>query len=320
MPPEGVLAIDLGGTKMRAAIVDADGSVSRRRERPTPQRDRDLDVLLELAKEVLGGDVFNAVVAVPGRVDYRLGRLEYAPNLPPPWTEMLSGNYLTEKLGIEVVLANDADAAAVGEAYFGAGRHHDDVAYMTVSTGIGAGILLGGRLVRGRRSSTEVGHTVIDRRAFASDGPATLEELGSGSTLETLAASAGLAGGGRHVTGLVRSGHPAAMRLWRELVEVVAIGACNLTHLYTPEIIVLGGGVGLNRDLLIEPIKRQLTRHGPRFLPEPIEVVTSELKDDAGLVGAAAWGRATRLRDRDEETSEAMDRSAAETPRRLEIA
>lgn len=135
MPPDDVLAIDLGGTQMRAALVSKDGSVFRRSGRPTPLGDQDLDSLFELADEVVTGDVSTAVVAVPGRVDYRLGRLEHAPNLPDRWTGLLGQDHLENQLGLEVALANDADVAAVGEAYFGAGRHFEDVAYITVSTG-----------------------------------------------------------------------------------------------------------------------------------------------------------------------------------------
>jgi hypothetical protein len=123
------------------AIPCADGSIPRRKSRPTPQGERAPDQLLELADEVRTSDVSHAVVAVPGRVDYRAGRLEYAPNLSKHWTEKLRVDYLEEKLGLDVALANDADAAAVGEAYFGAGRCYDDVAYLTVSTGIGAGVV-----------------------------------------------------------------------------------------------------------------------------------------------------------------------------------
>lgn len=292
MPPDDVLAIDLGGTKMRAALVSSKGSVSHRVSRTTPQDARNLDQLLELVEEVRNPDVSRAVVAVPGRVDYRVGRLEYAPNLSGHWTQILRADYLKDKLGLDAALANDADAAAVGEAYFGAGRDYDDVAYLTVSTGVGAGVVLGGRLVAGRRSSSEIGHTVIDRTVVSSGAPATLEDLASGAALEASAAAMGLPADARQVVELVESGDPRARRIWSGLVAAVAIGIVNLAHLFTPQVVVLGGGVGLNGDLLLGPVMRDLVRHGPQSLREPIRVVTAALGDSAGLVGAAAWSRA----------------------------
>ena len=105
---------------------------------------------------------------------------------------MLSNDRLTARLGLPVAVANDADLAAVGEAVFGAGARGVDVAYLTISTGIGAGIVHHGRLEHGRRSLAELGHTVIDRRAWREGLPSTLEELGSGSGLARLAHEAGL--------------------------------------------------------------------------------------------------------------------------------
>ena len=293
MPPDVVLAIDLGGTKMRAALVSSDGSVSRRMSLTTPQDERDLDQLLELAARVRTSDVSRAVVAVPGRVDYRAGRLEYAPHLSEHWIELLRADHLKDKLGLDVALANDADAAAVGESYFGAGRDYDDVAYLTVSTGVGAGVVLGGELVAGGRSSAETGHTVIDRTALLAGAPATLEDLASGTALEVSAAAVGLPANGREIVELVASGEARAQRIWRELVDAVAIGIVNLAHLFTPQVVVVGGGVGRNGDRLLVPVRRRLARLGPQSLAEPIHVVTSALGDNAGLVGAAAWCRAT---------------------------
>lgn len=293
MQPDDVVAIDLGGTRMRAALVSSDGSILARRSCPTPTSHDGLDSLFELAKEVAVRGVSRAVVAVPGRVDYQRGRLEHAPNLPERWTWMLRADHLADRLGLDVTLANDADSAAVGEAYFGAGRGYKDVAYMTVSTGIGAGVLLGGRLMHGRRSSAEIGHTIIDREALRSGAPATLEDLGSGSALEASATAADLPADARAVGDLARDGDSDARRMWRELIDAVVMGVTNLAHLFTPEVIVLGGGIGRNADGLLPSVRKHLADHGPHALPHPIVVAVAELGDDAGLVGAAVWHRAT---------------------------
>jgi glucokinase len=125
-------------------------------------------------------------------------------------------------------LANDADLAALGEVSFGAGRPYDDVVYVTLSTGVGAGVVLGGRLVHSRRSLAEVGH-----------------------------------------------------------IEAAAIGVTNLAHLYFPQVVVVGGGLGRVGRPLLDPIAAHVRGHGPAGLP--VEVVAAALGDDAGLAGAAGW-------------------------------
>jgi glucokinase len=315
MPPDDVLAIDLGGTQMRAALVSTDGTVSRRSAYPTPSDDQDLDPLFDLAGEVVTSDVSSGLVAVPGRVNYRLGRLEHAPNLSERWTGLLREDHLQDRLGLQVALANDADAAAVGESYFGAGRHYDDVAYITVSTGVGAGAVFDGQLVHGHRSSIGIGYSVIDRVALSTGGPASLEDLASGTALETAAGLAGLVADGRRVVELVEEGDERATRMWQALVDALVVGVGNLAFLVMPQVIVLGGGVGLNGRLLLNPIRRHLSSHGPPSLPEPIRVVTATLGDDAGLVGAGAWHNATRGEQRFWSTVPHMT-AASDTTRR----
>ena len=284
------LALDVGGTNMRAAIVEEDGTVGERVDRPT---ERDASTLIELARDVLeGDDVQGAVVGLPGRVDYGAGTLEYAPNIDVSWRTDLTEATLREALGVDVALANDADLAAVGEAWFGAGRSFRDVAYLTISTGIGAGVVTGGLLVHGRRSVAEVGHTIVDGRALLEGRPATVEQLGSGTALTGLAREAELAEDGPALVALVQRGDVTATRVFERVVYSAAIGAVNLAHLFTPEVIVVGGGLGLVGELVLDPIRRLVDERGPRSLPEPIIVVNAALGDDAGLAGAGAWSRA----------------------------
>jgi glucokinase len=287
-----VLAVDLGGTSMRVARTSASGEVVDRIEEPTGA---DPDALLDHLRDVAGrGPVAHAVIGVPGRVDYEHGHLEYAPNLDPSWLDVLREEHLAAHLGVAVALANDADLAAVGESWFGAGREHGAVAYLTVSTGIGAGVVVGGLLVHGQRSMAEVGHTIVDGDALAEGRPATVEELGSGTALDRLAEEAGLDARGKDLVDLVRGGDEGAAKVLTRVVTAAAIGAVNLAHLFAPSVIVVGGGLGLNGDLVLDPIRNLLEARGPRELPEPIEVINAALGDDAGLAGAGAWHRAFR--------------------------
>ena len=287
------LAVDLGGTQMRAALVDRDGRILLRRAEPTPRDSACPDALLMLVGGVMeGAGIQEAVIGVPGRVNYVSGTLEHAPNLPPGWTTSLTEENLSAVLGVQASLANDADLAAVGESRFGAGRGYADVVYLTISTGIGAGVILGGLLAHGRRSLGEAGHTIIDRSALAAGAPATLEHQGSGTTLHHLAAEAGLEFSGAALVELVEAGSPTAARIWESVVEAAGIGAANLAHLFSPGAIVVGGGVARAGELLFGPIRAALARLGPRGLPVPIEVIGVALGDDAGLAGAAGWSDA----------------------------
>ena len=177
----GILACDLGGTQLRTAVVDASGAVTHRRAVPTPKDDP--AALVAVLRDALAeaNDVEGVVVGVPGPIDYAAGAPTMLVNLPA-WEGHVSEAALSDGLGLDVLLANDADLAALGEHRFGAGRDFDDIAYVTVSTGVGAGVVLGGRLVRGRLSLAELGHTVIDRHTMQ-----TVEDLGSGTALGRLA-------------------------------------------------------------------------------------------------------------------------------------
>jgi glucokinase len=299
-----VLAVDLGGTNMRAAVVDADGEVQLRRSQPTPRQDTCPDALIGLVGGVLTDHpVTTAVIGVPGRIDHARGALEYAPNLPSHWPEALREDLLSTHLDVPVSVANDADLATVGEAFFGAGRGAADVVYVTVSTGVGAGVVLAGRLVRGRRSLAELGHTIIDLHALAHGHPATVEDRGSGTALGRLGTARGLPGSGAALSALVRDGDPAATEVWEQVAEVVGVAIANVAHLFAPEVVVLGGGMGRDPGLLTT-VRGGLKDHGPRALQPPIEVRTAELGDDAGLVGAAGWARATEPPSVGEDTSE----------------
>ena len=283
-----VVSVDLGGTNMRVALVSGRGEIVARHVDPTPRAASHPDVLVGLVGSLAEGSAAErAVVGVPGRVDHEIGRLEHAPNLPPHWAEHLSERELSRALGLPVALANDADLAAVGEHRSGAGRGARDMVYLTISTGIGCGVIVGDRLLHGRRSLAEVGHTVIDRGDGS--GPRTLEGSASGTALGRLAAEVGLPAHGRELLELVRAGDASAGRVWDRIVEAAGLGVANLAHLFSPQVIVVGGGVGLAGDLLLEPLRRGLASHGPRDLPEPIRVIGAELGDDAGLVGAAGW-------------------------------
>jgi len=285
-----VLAADLGGTWMRAALVSPEGALVEKARRPTAgSSPEDFVELLAGLLRGSGAPVERAVVGLPGRVDYATGTLDFAPNLPGTWLSALTAERLAGDLGLPVSLANDADLAAVGEAGFGAGRGAPDMVFVTLSTGVGGGVTCGGRLLHGRRSLAEVGHIVLDLQAEARGEPCTFEDLASGTALLRMAAAAGVPGDGPAIVRAALAGEPAAAAVWERVVRATTVGFRNLAYLYAPSRFVVGGGLGSVGEPLLGRIRAVLEATGPAGMR--IEVVQAALGDDAGLIGAAAWSR-----------------------------
>lgn len=289
-----VLAADIGGTHMRAALVDEQGHVLVKHSTETPGHGDVPVALIELVREVARdrtfGDVNRAIVGLPGAVDYQAGHLLWAPNLPEQWPKGLSRDELTSELGLPTSIANDADLAAVGEARYGAGAGSTDVAFLTISTGIGAGVVQSGKLVHGVRSLAEIGHTVIDLRAWREGRPSTLEELASGSGLSRLGRDAGLGVlTARDVLAAAIRGDPWAVAIREEAIVACAVGVTNLVLSFFPTTVVVGGGLGL-RDEFFGPLRDVCLRRY-EYPGEPL-IVQAALGDDAGLAGAAGWEEA----------------------------
>jgi glucokinase len=293
---EPVLAVDLGGTHLRSAVVTTDGVVGCHQRIDTPVGSPGTRPVIEFIRScITETSVAGVVIGLPGRVDYQRGRLDRAENLPPGWARELNEKDLSEAAGIPATVANDADLAAVGEAWLGAGRDWTDVAYLTVSTGIGAGVVLGNQLVHGRRSLAEIGNCILNPASLRAGSHATtIEDAASGPALIREAARAGVTADGPGIIAAIRAGDPRLRGVWEDEVRKVAWAAINLAWLFTPQAVVVGGGLGLVGDMLLGPVAELLSRFGPPELPTPIPVVPAALGDDAGLIGAAAWHRAFR--------------------------
>ena len=280
MAEKPVLACDLGGTWLRVAVVRPDGTVSDRQAIPTPSDDP--DALARAMGQVLeepGRAVAGAVVGVPGPVDYVKGEVLEMPNLPE-WAGRISANSLSAELGLPTLLANDADLAALGEHRYGAGRGSQDMLYVTSSTGVGAGVILGSKLLRGRLSLAEVGHTIMCDHSTGE----TMESLGSGTALTRLAGEDAAS-----VAGRAQAGDAEALRQFTLVAEGFAIGVFNLVHCFAPELVVVGGGMSQAGELLLEPVRRLLRQKGLTSLISRVRVVRAEGDDDVGLRGAAAF-------------------------------
>jgi len=311
-----VLAIDIGGTKTAAALVDGAGSVLSRGRVATPDTD-DPIVLVEvvevLAQQVLGtagaaiADVSAVGISCAGIIDMREGVVVFSPNIPSlrrtPLRSMIS-----ERLGMAVRLGNDATLAALGEWQFGLNRSVADLVYITVSTGIGGGIVAGGKLYEGSCGAAgEVGHMVIDV-----NGPecpcgrrGCWESLASGRALAERTAlrieggEASLIGelvGGdlgkidaQLVSIAAQQGDALAKEMIATTAYYVGVGLANLINLFNPSLILIGGGLTKIGEALLGPAAAVAKERAYVADACDVEIRRALLGDDSPLLGAAAF-------------------------------
>ena len=296
--------IDVGGTKFLGVVVDEHGEVVLERRRATPKgADQVIDALVDFAGELGAWDSLG--IGVPGLVT-RTGVLRAAPNLVSV-AELAVGPRVAAELGRPVAIDNDATCAALAEWQYGAGRGVDDMVMVTLGTGIGGGIVAGGRLQRGANGfAGEIGHIVVDP-----DGPACpcgrkgcWERYASGTGLARLAREqvrgqrgarvVELAGGdpdqvrGEHVQAAAREGDADALAVIDDFGRWAAIGLVSLANVLDPAMFVLGGGLAASADVLLEPIGRwfRALLYAPDLRPHPA-LVFADLGERAGAVGAA---------------------------------
>jgi glucokinase len=197
----------------------------------------------------------------------------------------------TEAFGRPAVLENDATAAAAGEHRYGAGRGTRDMVYLTVSTGIGGGVIADGRVYRGSTGNGgELGHVTVDRHGRECRGcgrRGCLEAYASGTSIAERAREAGVAAEtATDVAAAARAGDDLAARVWDETCEALASGVTSLVNAFDPEVVVIGGGVSREGEHLLGPVREQV--HAQAMGGARVGVVRAELGDAVGVVGAAA--------------------------------
>ncbi|MDP9845230.1 ROK family glucokinase [Streptosporangium lutulentum] len=308
------IGVDIGGTKVAAGVVDEDGNIVEHLLRPTPAENPEQvantigDVVLELAKD---REIEAVGLGAAGFVDETRSVVRFAPNLA--WREEPLQKKVSDLVGLPVVVENDANAMAWGEARFGAGRGETHVVCVTVGTGIGGGIVLDGSLYRGRWGmGAELGHmqVVPQGRQCGCGNLGCWEQYASGSALVIDAREIAqatperadkllkIAGGapelieGQEVTEAARQGDPAALEAFSLLAQWLGRGMADLAAILDPGCFILGGGVSRAADLWLDQTREffagYLTGRGHRPLAE---IRLAELGASAGVVGAADLAR-----------------------------
>ncbi|MBI2918764.1 MAG: ROK family protein [Chloroflexi bacterium] len=297
---------DLGGTKISAVLANASGKVVRREYRTTLADGGQRVVvsrLVEAIRQVTGKEAISAVGIAAAGLCTRDGVVTTSPNLPG-WKDVPLRDLVQAELDMPTYLGNDANAAALGEHYFGAGRGVRDMAYVTISTGIGGGIIANGQLVTGTSGTAgEVGHMVIDP-----DGPqcpcgqrGCWEALASGTAIARAAAArlqagepsslrsgASLTPTAADVAAAARAGDRMAQDVLHQASCYLGIGLVNLVHILNPELIVLGGGVSQIGEPLIGPARQYVLEHAFAVPARAVRIVTAGLGQDSGPLGAVA--------------------------------
>jgi glucokinase len=313
------IGVDVGGTKVAAGVVDEQGQILAKLKRSTPaaspaQTEQAIaDVVTELLVQVPPDQITAIGLGAAGFVDSARATMLFAPNLA--WRDEPLKQRVEERLGREVVVENDANASAWAEARFGAARGYRDVMLVAVGTGIGASIIIGGELYRGRWGiAGEPGHVrvVPDGRLCGCGNRGCWEQYCSGNALVAEAREFARRtpegamrllqlGGGRpegisgpEITQAATEGDPAALRCFQTIGGWLGQGLADLAAILDPACFVIGGGVSEAGDLLLHPARaafeRALTGRGYRPFAE---IKAAQLGQDAGIVGAADLARQT---------------------------
>jgi glucokinase len=313
---EHTIGVDIGGTKIAAGVVDAEGRILQRKRVPTPADVTEIDArIAEVVEALVSSSPIDAKtgvgVAAAGFVDERRRRVRFAPNIA--WREYPLADNLVDRLQMPVVVENDANAAAWAEFRFGGGAEINDMVMLTVGTGLGGGIVLDGELVRGAFGiGGELGHVrmVPEGRPCGCGQRGCWEQYASGRALlrgaralavEDPAAAHALlakAGGdvgalqGAMVTEAALERDPAAVGLFAELGHWLGEGIAAVANVMDPAVVVIGGGVADAGDLLLNPAREAFETHlsGGHNRPH-LEIRAARLGNDAGIIGAADLAR-----------------------------
>lgn len=293
-------AVDIGGTKVAVGVVDGSGRVLSRAEAPTqtagPWPQARALIAGMLRKAALDSNVAIAGIGIgsTGPVDPLRGKFENLDTIPQ-WSGASPVDDLAREFGVSVAIENDADAGALGEATWGAGRNKSRLIYVTVGTGIGGGIIFDGHLYRGVEGAhPEVAHQVLEAHGVpCSCGlRGCWEALAAGPAMAQWMESQPEYAGGPGLTAkriyeLALAGDPLAARAVERETFYLGIGLANLVNLFTPDAIILGGSVMKSAGAFLSDI-RNVMQQGCRFVPlEKVELSLASLGDDANLIGAA---------------------------------
>jgi glucokinase len=286
-----VITVDLGGTNLRVALV-SDDKVVQRVMFPTPRgAEAIVGLIAKQALELGGKDVDGVAIAAPGTASQRLGGLTKAPNLPELNGFPMAAE-VTHLTSLPCIVENDANAYAVGEVIYGAGRGLRSVVVFTLGTGVGGGILLDGKLWRGANgAAAEIGHISIEEngRKCGCGALGCVEAYSSASSMARLAKEYGSkANSAKEASELAKQGEEASKRAFERAGSALGVAISDMINILNPQAIIIGGGGSSSFDMLEPAVREQLkVRAFPAAL-ESLKLLKAALGNDAALLGGAA--------------------------------
>lgn len=295
-----VIALDIGGTSVKAGLVSESGTLFER-ARFEVQEDgltgavRTAARVMALRARQTGAAPCGVAAAATGQIDSRCGQVVGTNGAIAGWEGVHLTSLLQQETGLaRVCVANDANCAAYLEATRGAGRGRDEVLLVTLGTGIGGGIVQGGKLLDGARGlAGEIGHICVDprgRRCTCGRRGCWERYASVGALVRDAAAAGGAAAprNGKEVFALEQAGNAAVHAVMERYFDFLALGLANLIHIFNPDAVILGGGVSAEGERLLGRVRPRLEKSVmPQFL-QGLALCTAAFQNDAGLLGAAA--------------------------------
>ncbi len=306
------IGIDVGGTNVKIALVNEKGGIVYSNSIPTRAEmgyEYTVNSMKEAIKELLketntsAKDVEGMGFGFPGQIDCQKGIVRLAPNIPG-WVDVPIAEIMEKEFGIPTRVDNDVRCAALGELNFGAGKGCENLVCITVGTGIGSGLIINGKLVRGASNAAgEIGHIKLDMTGGPLCGcgdRGCLEAFASGPSIVAMAEE--YIKGGKStkyrelanpditpyvVSVAAQQGDPVAKRIFTIIGEYIGVGLASVVNLLNPEKIIIGGGVAAAGDILMTPIKETLVKRAMPISGGAVEVVPAQLGNTAGVIGAS---------------------------------
>jgi glucokinase len=283
-----VVGVDVGGTKILAGVVAADGTVKHRRERATELTSQDqlLDELGTAAEEVLDDSIAAVGFGLPSRIDQQAGRVDGSVNIP--LADVPLRDLMTKRLGRPVTIENDGNAAALAEHRAGAGRSTRTMVMLTLGTGVGGGVVIDEKLLR---DGGELGHTVLVYDGIPCQGTCTgrghLEAYVSGLAASKLAQEAfGPAVDAHRLVRLATEGDSTAVEILDGIGRKLGAAIGSFVNIFRPDVVVIGGGFAAAGDFLLDPARETMRREALPPADERVQIVRAELGTAAGVIGA----------------------------------
>ena len=296
------LGIDIGGTYIKLGIVDGAGNVSMRREVPIDRSGsetvmetlmRGADTLLKDAG--LDAGAFGGIgISSAGCIDTVNGCVAENGGNIPNWSFTSVAGPVSERYGIKASIANDGNCVALAEAWIGAAKGVRDVICVVIGTGIGGGIISGGRLIEGSHGfGGEIGHFPTHADLLMSNGgkwSSHYETFASTSALVRKSVECGTGwANGKKIFEAAASGNGTALDILDDWTSEIAAGITGLVHIFDPEVVLIGGGVSAQEDLLIKPVREKVLNTVTPDMASGLVIKAAELGNNAGMVGAVKY-------------------------------